>query len=60
MSKVSRMTLVNESGCVCGTVLGPTTDVACLLVHWPELAKAAVDAVVFLGSQPAGERWTTR
>jgi hypothetical protein len=38
------------------SVPGPTTDVACLLVHWPELAKAAVEAVVFLGSQPAGER----
>jgi inosine-uridine nucleoside N-ribohydrolase len=40
-------------------VLGPTTDVACLLVHWPELAKVAVEAVVFLGSQPAGERCAT-
>jgi inosine-uridine nucleoside N-ribohydrolase len=35
-------------------VLGPTTDVACLLAHWPEVAKRAVEAVVFLGSQPAG------
>jgi hypothetical protein len=42
------------------SVLGPTTDVACLLVHWPELAKAAVEAVVFLGSQPAGERCAVR
>ncbi|KAF6251160.1 Inosine/uridine-preferring nucleoside hydrolase domain-containing protein [Scenedesmus sp. NREL 46B-D3] len=35
-------------------VLGPTTDVACLLAHWPDLAQKAVEAVVFLGSQPAG------
>jgi hypothetical protein len=35
-------------------VLGPATDVACLLLHWPELAARAVEAVFWAPSLQVG------